>query len=145
MHGQIRRRIQTIPKTMFATQFGINMAWIMKITRAVNYNFGTKLQWKRTVFTISTVIEIIQMNQLNGRPKLIFLNSPLTDLLGLHRVENASHTDSAVSLHLYCPPYDSCSVFNEKTGKKTRCSVEFYSINGQKKKNDEIPYRQEDH
>lgn len=57
----------------------------------------------------------------------------LTDTLGLHRVENPSHTDSAVSLHLYCPPFDSCSIFNKKTGKRTSCNVTFWSKFGEKR------------
>jgi len=67
----------------------------------------------------------------------------INDTLGLHRVENASHTDSAVSLHLYCPPYDSCNIFNQKTGKQTKCKVEFYSQYG-KRKNKDITITPED-
>lgn len=55
------------------------------------------------------------------------------DTLGLHRVENPSHSDGAVSLHLYCPPYTSCSVFNQKTGEQSKCTVEFYSKYGQRR------------
>lgn len=54
----------------------------------------------------------------------------INDNLGLHRVENPSHTDSAVSLHLYCPPFDSCSVFQANSGKKIKCPVTFWSKNG---------------
>lgn len=28
-----------------------------------------------------------------------------TDNIGLHRVENPSHTKGAITLHLYTPPY----------------------------------------
>lgn len=58
----------------------------------------------------------------------------ISDTLGLHRVENPSHSDGAVSLHLYCPPYSSCSIFNQKTGKQSKCTVEFYSKFGQRQK-----------
>ena len=34
----------------------------------------------------------------------------MSDELGLHRVENPSHSNSAVSLHLYSPPFKSCQV-----------------------------------
>lgn len=57
----------------------------------------------------------------------------LVDNLGLHRVENISHSEGAVSLHLYCPPYDACSIFHQKTGKETKCKVEFYSKFGQRR------------
>lgn len=54
----------------------------------------------------------------------------LADTIGLHRVENTSNSDGAVSLHLYCPPYSSCSIFNQKTGKQAIATVEFYSKYG---------------
>ena len=34
----------------------------------------------------------------------------MSDELGLHRVENTSQSDGAVSLHLYSPPFQSCQV-----------------------------------
>ena len=55
-----------------------------------------------------------------------------TDSLGLHRVENFSHTDPAVSLHLYCPPFDTCHMFDQRTGKKTQCKITFWSKFGEK-------------
>lgn len=51
------------------------------------------------------------------------------DNLGLHRVENPSHADTSVSLHLYCPPFDSCSVFQDNC-KKTKAKVTFWSKYG---------------
>uniref|UniRef100_A0A1B6CZS5 Cysteine dioxygenase n=1 Tax=Clastoptera arizonana TaxID=38151 RepID=A0A1B6CZS5_9HEMI len=56
----------------------------------------------------------------------------INDTLGLHRVENPSHVNTAISLHLYCPPFDSCSVFNQQTGKRTKSQVTFWSKFGQK-------------
>lgn len=56
----------------------------------------------------------------------------INDNLGLHRVENASNTDCAVSLHLYCPPFDSCSVFNKKNGQSSKCQVTFWSKYGER-------------
>lgn len=60
----------------------------------------------------------------------------MNDSLGLHRVENPSHTEPAVSLHLYCPPFDKCSVFNQQTGKQTSCTVTFWSKFGEKRNKD---------
>ncbi|PAV60545.1 hypothetical protein WR25_18126 [Diploscapter pachys] len=57
--------------------------------------------------------------------------SYMSDKLGLHRMENPSHSDGAVSLHLYIPPYDHCNAFSERTGHKTQCQVTFYSKYGQ--------------
>ncbi|XP_073845625.1 cysteine dioxygenase type 1 isoform X2 [Musca autumnalis] len=56
----------------------------------------------------------------------------INDNLGLHRVENPSHSDTAVSLHLYCPPFDTCSMFEKNTGKRMKCNVTFWSKYGEK-------------
>ncbi|XP_030558126.1 cysteine dioxygenase type 1 isoform X1 [Drosophila novamexicana] len=53
----------------------------------------------------------------------------INDNLGLHRVENPSHADTAVSLHLYCPPFDTCSIFQDN-GKKATAKVTFWSKYG---------------
>jgi len=56
----------------------------------------------------------------------------MSDALGLHRMENPSHTDVAITLHVYIPAFDECSVFDERTGHKTKCKVTFWSKYGQK-------------
>lgn len=56
----------------------------------------------------------------------------INDSIGLHRVENLSYTDRAVSLHLYCPPFNSCHIFNQHTGHKMEAQVTFWSISGEK-------------
>ncbi|XP_037946645.1 cysteine dioxygenase type 1 [Teleopsis dalmanni] len=61
----------------------------------------------------------------------------INDNLGLHRVENPSHSDTSVSLHLYCPPFNSCSVFHKNSGKKISCSVTFWSKYGVRQNNQE--------
>uniref|UniRef100_T1H7F3 Cysteine dioxygenase n=1 Tax=Megaselia scalaris TaxID=36166 RepID=T1H7F3_MEGSC len=53
----------------------------------------------------------------------------INDNIGLHQVENPSHTDTSVSLHLYCPPFNSCSVFQKNLEKMT-CPVTFWSKYG---------------
>ncbi|KAL6723111.1 hypothetical protein Aduo_018149 [Ancylostoma duodenale] len=58
--------------------------------------------------------------------------SYMSDKLGLHRMENPSHSDGAVSLHLYIPPYETCNAFDERTGKKTKCQVTFFTKYGMK-------------
>lgn len=52
----------------------------------------------------------------------------INDTLGLHRVENPSHSDVSVSLHLYCPPFDTCSIFNKQNGKRTKCKVTSWAL-----------------
>lgn len=60
----------------------------------------------------------------------------INDTLGLHRIENPSNIDTAVSLHLYCPPFDTCHVFNHRTGQRTPCKVTFWSKFGEKRNRD---------
>ena len=57
----------------------------------------------------------------------------INDSMGLHRVENPSAVNAAVSLHLYSPPFSSCSVFNKQTGQRTCCKVTFWSKYGEKR------------
>lgn len=63
---------------------------------------------------------------------LLIIIQLITDSLGLHRVENPSSSDVAVSLHLYCPPFGECSIFNQLTGKRTVCKVTFWSKYGKR-------------
>lgn len=51
----------------------------------------------------------------------------INDDIGLHRVENRSHCDKAVSLHLYSPPYSEACSFDPKTGKSLMAKVTFWS------------------
>lgn len=55
----------------------------------------------------------------------------ISDMIGMHRIANASHTVPAVSLHLYSPPYEKCKSYCDVTG-KARCSgkISFHSIEG---------------
>ncbi|XP_014489512.1 PREDICTED: cysteine dioxygenase type 1 [Dinoponera quadriceps] len=57
----------------------------------------------------------------------------INDSMGLHRVENPSATNPAVSLHLYSPPFSTCSVFNKQTGQKSACKVTFWSKYGERR------------
>ncbi|XP_077994107.1 cysteine dioxygenase type 1-like [Glandiceps talaboti] len=56
----------------------------------------------------------------------------ICDAYGLHRVENTSHVESAVSLHLYSPPFDMCECFDQRTGRKQSVKVTFWSKNGER-------------
>uniref|UniRef100_G1N9P2 Cysteine dioxygenase n=1 Tax=Meleagris gallopavo TaxID=9103 RepID=G1N9P2_MELGA len=56
----------------------------------------------------------------------------INDSIGLHRVENISHTETAVSLHLYSPPFDSCNTFDQRTGHKHKVKMTFYSQFGER-------------
>ncbi|NXF98775.1 CDO1 dioxygenase, partial [Sakesphorus luctuosus] len=56
----------------------------------------------------------------------------INDSIGLHRVENISHTETAVSLHLYSPPFDTCNTFDQRTGHKHKVTMTFYSQFGER-------------
>uniref|UniRef100_A0A914YXJ8 Cysteine dioxygenase n=1 Tax=Panagrolaimus superbus TaxID=310955 RepID=A0A914YXJ8_9BILA len=56
----------------------------------------------------------------------------MSDELGLHRMENPSHVDGCVSLHLYIPPFDECKVFDERTGRSSKSLVTFFTKYGKK-------------
>ena len=58
----------------------------------------------------------------------------INDSMGLHSIENASPTDQAVSLQLYCPPFSACSMFDKRTGQRTKCQITFWSKYGEKLK-----------
>ncbi|XP_075457413.1 cysteine dioxygenase type 1 [Ascaphus truei] len=56
----------------------------------------------------------------------------INDSIGLHRVENPSHTETAVSLHLYSPPFDQCQTFDQRTGHKNAVKMTFWSKYGER-------------
>lgn len=62
-----------------------------------------------------------------------------TDSIGLHRIENPSHVEPAVSLHLYAPPIKYCKTFDERTGKTDEVKCGFYSEYGKKVHPSAIP------
>lgn len=74
--------------------------------------------------------ENYQQPDTRGIFRLFFLDS-----LGLHRVQNPSNVEGAVSLHIYSPPFDSCQIFDEATGKKRKCPMTFWSKYGEKVNN----------
>ncbi|ESO10350.1 hypothetical protein HELRODRAFT_187713 [Helobdella robusta] len=51
--------------------------------------------------------------------------------MGLHRMANPSHSNKTVSLHLYSPPFKSCRVFDQRTGKTSVVKVTFNSKYGE--------------
>uniref|UniRef100_A0A915E526 cysteine dioxygenase n=1 Tax=Ditylenchus dipsaci TaxID=166011 RepID=A0A915E526_9BILA len=57
----------------------------------------------------------------------------ISDKIGLHRMENPSHSDPAITLHLYIPPFDHCQVFDQRTGRSAKSLVTFYTKYGEKK------------
>lgn len=56
----------------------------------------------------------------------------INDSIGLHRVENFSHTECAASLHLYSPPFQTCQTFDQRTGHKNPVKMTFHSKYGQR-------------
>ncbi|CAD6184713.1 unnamed protein product [Caenorhabditis auriculariae] len=62
------------------------------------------------------------------------------DNIGLHRMENPSHSESAVSLHLYCPAYEECHLFDQRTSQKHISKVTFWSQYGSLTNKDDLPF-----
>ncbi|XP_056141270.1 cysteine dioxygenase type 1 [Lampris incognitus] len=56
----------------------------------------------------------------------------ISDEIGLHRVENNSHVEGAVSLHLYSPPFQTCQTFDQRTGHRETVPMTFWSRNGKR-------------
>ncbi|GMR56102.1 hypothetical protein PMAYCL1PPCAC_26297, partial [Pristionchus mayeri] len=54
----------------------------------------------------------------------------IDDSIGLHRMENPSHSEPAISLHIYYPPYDECRLFDQRTSKTHIGKVTFWSEYG---------------
>ncbi|KAI8086588.1 RmlC-like cupin domain-containing protein [Halteromyces radiatus] len=53
------------------------------------------------------------------------------DNIGLHRITNPNPNRGAVSLHLYTPPYQTCTTFQERTGQAVQSGIcTFHSIHG---------------
>ncbi|KAL4660869.1 cysteine dioxygenase type 1, partial [Arapaima gigas] len=56
----------------------------------------------------------------------------ISDSIGLHRVENVSHTERAASLHLYSPPFQRCQTFDQRTGHQNLVKMTFWSKFGER-------------
>jgi len=56
----------------------------------------------------------------------------MSDSIGLHRMENHDHAMPAISLHLYSPPYNECTVFDQRTSQQSKSSVCFTSVEGKR-------------
>jgi len=63
-----------------------------------------------------------------GADEVTYIN----DSIGLHRMENRSHAQHAVSLHLYIPPFETCKTFDPRSGHSSNVSVTFYSKQGKR-------------
>jgi len=75
----------------------------------------------------------VRRDSVYGTDKVTYIS----DDIGLHKIENASSTEIAVSLHLYTPPWaekNGCYCFDEKSGKRTRVEMHnYYSVYGKVK------------
>ncbi|XP_062924742.1 cysteine dioxygenase type 1-like [Mobula hypostoma] len=86
-------------------------------------------QLKETIFNMPNE----EIKELSKKKETILQENKcayMSDSIGVHRVENVSHTEKAVSLHLYIPPFDSCHTFDERSGHKQKVTVNFTSRYG---------------
>ncbi|XP_054281090.1 cysteine dioxygenase type 1 [Macrosteles quadrilineatus] len=92
-----------------------------------------RFEWPKDEETIPTQAQPNKMVEISRttlhQNEVCYIN----DELGLHRVENPSHSDVAISLHLYCPPFNQCAVFDLRTGQKSISKVTFWSLYGHRK------------
>lgn len=56
----------------------------------------------------------------------------INDSMGLHRMENPSHSDPTVTMHLYSPPFEFCRTFDERTGCTRKVHMTFWSKFGER-------------
>jgi len=56
----------------------------------------------------------------------------INDSIGLHRVENNSHTDRTATLHFYYPAFDMCRCYDQNTGNPNECQISFWSKDGKR-------------
>ncbi|CAH8653998.1 unnamed protein product [Schistosoma rodhaini] len=52
------------------------------------------------------------------------------DKIGIHRLHNPSKTETAITLHLYCPPYTESMNFEESTSRTNKVNVIIHSKYG---------------
>ncbi|XP_043680559.1 cysteine dioxygenase type 1 [Vespula pensylvanica] len=109
-----------------------NAHCIMKVLQGelceTRYEWPSVLENNDTTKESENELKELERNTL-GLNEICYIN----DSLGLHRVENPSTVNPAVSLHLYSPPFSTCSVFNKQTGRRSACTVTFWSKYGEKR------------
>lgn len=73
------------------------------------------------------------LGPLSPRSQQVFSRGDVAfirDEMGLHMVRAHDRASSGVSLHLYAPPYDECSVYCPETGTIARKSLVNFSVRG---------------
>jgi cysteine dioxygenase len=60
--------------------------------------------------------------------------------MGLHRMENPSHCNPSVSLHLYSPPFEFCRAFDQRSGNSQKVQMTFWSKYGERTTMAEVKY-----
>jgi len=66
--------------------------------------------------------EMVQIGQTGlKRNEVCYIN----DQIGLHRIENKSHSKVGITLHVYVPPFTECQAFEENSGVRKTCQVTF--------------------
>ena len=81
----------------------------------------TQFEWPKETESMDEM-KILQETLLHNN-EVTYIN----DTVGLHRVENPSHSQVAVSLHLYSPPFKTCQTFDQRTGHANEVKVTFHS------------------
>jgi hypothetical protein len=56
----------------------------------------------------------------------------IEDSMGYHSVGNPIATNTAITMHLYCPPFQRCKIWLDERRQPTMSSVSYYSLYGHK-------------
>ena len=87
------------------TGFGRKRLFSSKLTKYRCFNFQVRYFWPQQQLKDNGLM--MEKETFEAKKDT---TTYMSDELGLHRVYNTSHSNSAVSLHLYSPPFKSCQV-----------------------------------
>ncbi|CAJ0931071.1 unnamed protein product, partial [Mesorhabditis belari] len=82
----------------------------------------------------TTVADRCRMEEIGKTEYALNDVSYMTDEQGLHSMHNPSHSEGAISLHLYFPSFTHCRCFNEETSLSHEGEMLFHTEQGQKTK-----------
>ncbi|XP_071942706.1 cysteine dioxygenase type 1-like [Antedon mediterranea] len=87
---------------------------------------------RETLYQWPSESEKTKMNVIGTTDYTLDQVAYINDTKGIHRIENVSHSERAVSLHLYSPPIQTCRSFDERTSHSITCKTTFWSKFGER-------------
>lgn len=86
----------------------------------------TKFEWPEKSDTDDNS-EGKEMKEISSFPLKKNQVTYINDEIGLHRIENKSHSKAGITLHVYVPPFTECHGFDQASGKSKVCQINFTS------------------